>query len=233
MLDLSHWDQVGEFSGVQLTSLIHGQDPNNILVANSPDLPLTDQPLIATYTRIKRSYERTRLYLSNAMNPPENFENAILDDPLISSQLKYEMACSTLDDDRPFIAWLLDDSRSRFELQLFTRAVSIEWLERVGQLSVYQFKAVTSSPGADSITQEEFDPSDRPLELDYANQAYRAVLNGYGESEKLTFKARVVKFLQMTYGRTPENPYGLTPDAIKRIAIVANPNKASGRPPKR
>lgn len=77
-------------------------------------------------------------------------------------------------------------------------------------------------PGQKPIPQTEpdIDPSDLPIELDAANMAYRAVLNGYGSSD--TFRNRLIEYLFETF------PY-LKNDAIQRIATVANPDKTTGR----
>ena len=68
------------------------------------------------------------------------------------------------------------------------------------------------------------DPSDLPPELDAANMAYRAVLNGSDKTG--TFKNRLMAYLKKNY---PD----LTEEAIKRIATVANPDKSTGRPKNR
>ena len=65
------------------------------------------------------------------------------------------------------------------------------------------------------------DPADLPIELDAANMAYRAVLNGHG-SETDSFKNRLIDYLKTRY------PH-FTNDAVLRIATVANPDKAPGR----
>lgn len=67
----------------------------------------------------------------------------------------------------------------------------------------------------------DIDPADLPIELDAANMAYRAVLNGYGNQSD-TFKNRLIDYLKMTYT-------DLKPEAVQRIATVANPDKATGR----
>lgn len=69
--------------------------------------------------------------------------------------------------------------------------------------------------------QPDIDPSDLPPELDAANMAYRAVLKGYG-GQGDTPKNRLIAYLQATYQH-------LTPNAVERIATVANPDKSTGR----
>ncbi len=65
------------------------------------------------------------------------------------------------------------------------------------------------------------DPTDLPKELDAANIAFRAVLNGYGK-HTATRRNRTIAYLK-------ENYKDFKPDAIKRIATVANPDKTTGR----
>ena len=68
---------------------------------------------------------------------------------------------------------------------------------------------------------KEVDPSDLPEELDAANMAFRAVLNGHGE-QTATFKKRLITYLKENYSH-------LKMEAVDRIATVANPDKARGR----
>ena len=67
----------------------------------------------------------------------------------------------------------------------------------------------------------QVDPLDLPVELDAANMAFRAVLNGHGEL-RLTFKNRLIDYLEKNF---PD----LNNEAVKRIATVANPDKGRGR----
>lgn len=74
------------------------------------------------------------------------------------------------------------------------------------------------------ITQKiaiEVDPSDLPAELDAANMAFRAVRNGYGD-QSATARNRIVGYLEKHYSE-------FTPEQVKRIATVANPDKSTGR----
>ena len=68
---------------------------------------------------------------------------------------------------------------------------------------------------------KEIDPMDLPQELDLANMAFRAVMNGYGD-QNATPKNRLIDYLSKIY------PH-LKLEAIRRIATVANPDKARGR----
>lgn len=67
----------------------------------------------------------------------------------------------------------------------------------------------------------DIDPADLPTELDAANIAYRAVMNGRGD-KSATFKNRLIDYLE-------KNFTGLNGEAVQRIATVANPDKGRGR----
>jgi hypothetical protein len=67
---------------------------------------------------------------------------------------------------------------------------------------------------------EAADPADLPDELDCALMALRAVRNGYGTES--TQRKRITEWLKA-------HRSDLKPDAIERIATVANPDKATGR----
>jgi len=68
---------------------------------------------------------------------------------------------------------------------------------------------------------QEVDPSELPDELDIANQAHRAVTNGYGDPNA-TFRTRLVAWIVK---HRPD----VKPEARERIATVANADKATGR----
>ena len=67
----------------------------------------------------------------------------------------------------------------------------------------------------------DIDPADLPEELHAANIAFRAVNNLYGDPS-VTFRNRLISYLKTNF---PD----LSSDAVKRIATVANPDKAPGR----
>ena len=60
-------------------------------------------------------------------------------------------------------------------------------------------------------SEDDIDPSDMPEELQAANIAYRAVLNGYGQPGE-TFRNRLVAYLGERFRFSDE--------AVKRIATV-------------
>lgn len=87
-------------------------------------------------------------------------------------------------------------------------------------------KASRPLPEEDSPTRKveqgiDVDPLDLPEELDAANMAFRAVLNGCGD-RSATFKKRLIDYLE-------ENFTALNNEAVQRIATVANPDKGRGR----
>ena len=114
--------------------------------------------------------------------------------------------------------WLFDTQYSLFERQLFSRASIVTWLNEIALSSVYRFDLNQTAQTSD---QEGIDPADLPGELQAANIAYRAVLNGYGE-KKGTFKNRLIGYLEKSYKN-------LNNEAVQRIATVANPDKGRGR----
>ena len=76
-------------------------------------------------------------------------------------------------------------------------------------------------PPEPAITESEIDPVDLPDELHTANIAFRAVKNGHGD-RTATPENRLISYLE-------KNFTDLKPEAIKRIATVANPDKTTGR----
>ena len=68
---------------------------------------------------------------------------------------------------------------------------------------------------------KDIDPSDLPGELQAANIAFRAVMNGYGDPSA-TFRNTLVDYLK-------NNFVDLNNKTVQRIATVANPDKAPGR----
>ena len=68
---------------------------------------------------------------------------------------------------------------------------------------------------------QKFDPLDLPAELDGANMAFKAVLNGYGD-QFATQRNRLIEYLQANYSM-------FKPEQVSRIATVANPDISPGR----
>jgi hypothetical protein len=71
-----------------------------------------------------------------------------------------------------------------------------------------------------TVAEPDVDPSDLPAELDAAKIAFRAVTNGYGDAA--TFRNRLIQYLE-------EHFPSFRPEAVKRIATLANPDKTTGR----
>lgn len=93
----------------------------------------------------------------------------------------------------------------------------IELLER-------DFHEQPTPADTQTVGEGDIDPADLPDELSTANIAFRAISKGYG-NQSATFKNRLIEYLKVHH---PD----LTDDAVKRIATVANPNKAPGRKPR-
>lgn len=223
MNDLSHWDIADEFTGAQVVILRHGQDPNVLMEENSAG-SLMLQPMFApTYDRMKRSYDKAREYFLRALNPPEFFDGVAPIDMLQSVDMTRELSATDLSDGRRcnFYVWLCDENLSGFDAQRFSIKETARWLDVIGQPSMYSFNGMLTPPATKAVLPKEIDPSDLPDELDCANLAYRAVKNGYGDQSK-TLKNRTVEYLENTYPN-------LKPEAVQRIATVANPDRSRGR----
>jgi len=224
MIDLSHWDIVDEFSGAQVVILINGHDPSVVLGVNPVGTPLTQPLYLPAFSRMRTSYDKTRHYFRQSMNQTDFFVGLAPGDMLQSVGMQREMANSEVSDGShsPLYAWLNDHSRSGFDSQLFSVAETARWLDAIGSSSVYRFKGMSAAAPPAPITPVVIDPTDLPSELDYANQAHRAVFLGHGSDTSATFRNRIVDYLANTYKH-------LTPEAIQRIATVANPDKSTGR----
>lgn len=82
--------------------------------------------------------------------------------------------------------------------------------------------AKEARPAAPEVVAEsDIDPADLPEELHIANIAFRAVTNDRGDP-KVTFRNRLISYLKTNF---PD----LSREAVKRVATVANPDKAPGR----
>lgn len=215
MESLSHWDSAAEFSGQAAAALILGIEPNSL------GSSMTEQAQVSVvYGRMTQDYERAlkRLY-HEAFNiypedPLEIYSNSAQE--LFSVKLKNLSAhWATHEDDSTFTNWLIDDHASAFKAQHFSRETLANWLDEIQLKSAYQFRQ------GDANTTAELDPSDLPDELFAANLAHRAIKNGYGQRDD-TPKKRILAYLNQHYSH-------LTPDAIKRISTVANPDKRTGR----
>ena len=125
------------------------------------------------------------------------------------------------DNDSNFVNWLGDEYYSGFDTQRFSRREIALWLVAIGQKSAYSFDPALTSGQVQVDIGADLDPLDLPFELDCAMQAFRAVSNGHG-NKTATFKNRLRAYLEETY-------QSLTPEAMKRIAILANPDKTPGR----
>lgn len=223
MIDLSHWDIADEFTAAQVVILMHGQDPNVVLVPSQAGSGTLQPLFLPAYERMRRSYDKARRYFMQAMNPPALFKGIAQKDILQSVGMRSEMTdCDTSDGSHCyFYVWLGDDRLYGFDTQLFSVEETARWLQAVEQPSMYNFGGVNKPPTAATPVTQDIDPLDLPDELDYANLAFRAVKNGYGDAAA-TFKNNVAEYLTKTYP-------GLKPEAVQRIATVANPDRSPGR----
>lgn len=215
MESLSHWDSAAEFSGKDAAALVLGIDPSRLEASN------TDQNRVnVVCERMAQDYERAlkRLY-HEVLNiypedPVEIYSNS--DHELMSVKLNNLFSYWVRDeDDDTFANWLINDAATAFEAQKFSRETLADWLDAIKLNAAYQFRSEVAP------AEELLDPVDLPEELDAAMLAHRRVLNGYG-NPTATFRNRILAFLKECY------PH-MKPDAIERIATIANPDKSPGR----
>lgn len=213
MNDLSHWDFAENFLGFEAAALILGLDPSESA---------------GDEHRVRVVMERLELDYSRAVEGAwaEHIPFDVLsrgtsrvDDFLVSVELDQLWRDASEGRDAPLDAWLADKRKPQFGNQKFSRNAIAAWLKAIGMKSGYHF----DMQAGDSVTgdQDDVDPSDLPNELQAANIAYRAVLNGYGASSA-TFRNRLIEFLN-------KNNPDLPQEAVERIATVANPDKQRGR----
>ena len=126
----------------------------------------------------------------------------------------FEDAKATSVDELAYIA-SFDPNRFKFR-PWFHLPSDATWCVRVMELNRLIDAAAEQS--FDGIATS--DPLDLPYELDAANIAFRAVMNGHG-GNGTTFKNRLIAYLR-------EN-YDFKEEALQRIATVANPDKSAGR----
>lgn len=213
MTDLSHWDFAEQFSGYEAAALILGIEP---VEASGPD-----------HYRFRVVLERLELDYARAVQRAKLESMPFDDEPLkapsgllVSSTLEKLWRAAADGEDAPLDFWIFDAQKPLFENQNFQRRVIATWLNDSGLKSAYKFDKA-SSPIQQPSNQVEIDPADLPEELQAANIAFRAVLNGFGD-QSATFKNRLIEFLE-------KNNPSLNSEAIARIATVANPDKVRGR----
>ena len=222
MESLSHWDYAKEFSGSEAAALILGIDPNNL------------ETSAAEGGRIKVVAERMAQHYEHALM---RWYHEVLrihahDSLEINVHIPFELTSLALmklakywnpdEEDTEFEEWLVNDKLTKFSVQKFSRHEVSAWLQAIGEKSAYQFNSEhTLLHAAEAQPDMELDPSDYPEELDAANMAFRAIKNGEG-NPKDTFRKRIVTYLEKNYPN-------FKPDAVQRIATVANPDKSTGR----
>lgn len=226
MEDLSHWDYANSFTAVEVAALIVGKslDPYVSLVAKRSPV----------FKRLEADYQKAWAYWHSRVDGCFEFnESAILPDDafrceeMIEFQNKIDTVSITENMAECVDTFIghgthNDSEFSAFQNQTFSRAEIVRWLTAIGMKSVYQFDLRTHVAAPTLVqTDPDIDPADLPIELDAANMAYRAILNGYGNQSD-TFRNRLIGYLQTNYT-------DLKPEAVQRIATVANPDKAAGR----
>lgn len=226
MNDLSHWDFSADFTGAQAVALVFGLDLNDIQAKQSMGVLGADASakFAPACERMKQCYDAARGYCHDSLRPPRDWDEKRPAVMLHSVELSRRIQELDPEFDHYLCNWLGDESYSGFDTQRFARSEIVAWLACIGQVSIYAFDGgQPTNPGSGSAADNEstIDPEDLPSELDCANQAFRAVSNGFGDPTA-TFKNRLTDYLEKTHTT-------LTQEAVKRIATVANPDKSPGR----
>lgn len=187
------WDFAESFSMEEMAALIGGIDPG-MKDANG---------MISEFYKVEPIFSRIQnaVYLGAVSQKSDKFKSATnLDGQSIDGKIG--------------TGWDAPDIR---------REEVIRWLAVIGLKSAYQFDlaAVAGSSIANESIHSDIDPLDLPPELDAANLAFRAVLNGYGD-QSATPRNRLKEYLGNHY---PD----FKPEQVERIATVANPDKTTGR----
>ncbi len=231
MADLSHWDFADAFSAIETAALIIGSDPSLEILGEKVTYPKST-PILK---KLSESYHAAWGYWHTRSDGCFELNDSVsLPDEAIQSAEMIEFqgrihGKEITQNMAQYIGSFIGNGSSQngeysaFHLQRFPRTEVIRWLTATGMKSVYQFdlrQHLAESPTI-AQTDPDIDPADLPIELDAANMAYRAVLNGYGNQSD-TFKNRLIDYLQTTYT-------DLKTEAVQRIATVANPDKATGR----
>lgn len=219
---LSHWDYAIEFSGREAAALILGIDPNNLEAFTAADGHIRvvaermaqhyEHALMRWYHEVLKIYAHDSLEIDAHI--PGELTSLALD--------KFCKYWNPDEEDIEFEEWLVNDKLTEFSVQKFSRHEVSAWLQAIGEKSAYQFNTEHALLyAAEAKSEIELDPSDYPEELDAANMAFRAIKNGEG-NPKDTFRKRIVSYLEKNYPN-------FKPDAVQRIATVANPDKSTGR----
>ena len=219
MDNLSHWDFAEQFSGYDAAALILGIEPRESAGDEHRVRVVSDRMELDYARAVQRARDENGPYFDER---DRLVHLGARPGGLLLSVEMQKLWRDFYDDDAetPFSEWLYDRRQPKYENQVFNRASIVDWLKTIGMGSLYRFDLNRSNESrATSI--ESIDPDDLPDELYAANNAFRAVTHGHGDP-LATFKNRLIGYLETNF---PD----LSDDAVKRIAIVANPNKAPGR----
>jgi hypothetical protein len=206
MVDLSHWDFAIEFSVKEVAALIVGIDPVSIPLKGDAYLLLSEPVL----QRILHAETTAMMFVQKGQPcPPDSLKNNVT---------KRQETNPKADSWKTVVMELLLSGDDDYKIE---RSEISRWLKAINLQSVYQFELVGNSAGRAIQSNEEIDPSDLPAELDAANMAYRAIVNGYGD-QTATPRNRLKDYLEKHY---PD----FNSEQVQRIATVANPDKTTGR----
>ena len=224
MADLSHWDVAEHFRGKEAAELIMGIPPeeNNgweQLLGGTSGFTAKITPLLR---RMERALNGGLNTLHAAATWGGNAKDALIIFPFVPTELPSETMERARESATEFGLSLFKnhDWTGKFGNAYFSRSEIARWLDAIEMKSVYQFdRKQPTKPDAAIAT--DIDPADLPEELHAANIAFRAVTNGHGDP-LATFKNRLIGYLEKNFS-------GLGNEAVQRIAIVANPDKTTGR----
>ena len=224
MADLSHWDFAEHFRGKEVAELIMGIPPeaNGELVRIFGDKEGYATKITPLLRRMERALSDGLNTLKQAATWGGNANEALIRFPLVPLELHSETMVSIRDAATEFgLAVFRDtDWTGTFGKAYFGRSEIVRWLDAIEMKSIYMFDHKQPTK-PDAALEADIDPADLPEELHAANIAFRAVNNLYGDPSA-TFRNRLISYLKTNF---PD----LSSDAVKRIATVANPDKAPGR----
>jgi hypothetical protein len=218
MTDFSHWEFAEQFDGYDAAALILGMEPRESEGDQWRIQVITDRMEM----HYQSAVEKARRTATEAPWKIKSMSASLTEQDLPSTQLSALWSeVVEPDGEIPFVEWLSGRGSSKFDFQKFSREQIANWLDVIGMQSKYEFRrGGTTSPAREAIA-IEIDPADLPIELDAANLAFRAVMNGYGDPSK-TPRNRLIDYIE-------ENFPDFKSEQVQRIATVANPDKTTGR----
>lgn len=245
MTDLSHWVFAKDFTAHEAAYLILGADPSKDTGLDSQSSRHVFERMREAYEGALENLKFQFFVepcISDSWFDEGEHERMSAKATLISVKIESLSENFQNGDEVSTTAWLEQGSND-FREQRFSRSELARWIADNQFVTHYPFTQKFNSVMKENVeTQKmqkiienhehdillketvesnDIDPLDLPKELDAANVAYRAVLNGYG-NKSATFRNRLIDYLE-------KNCSELNNEAVQRIATVANPDKGRGR----